>query len=101
MAERDAGILVAVDHANATTANWADKSYKLLQEFLNFHIGEFQAEELRSYAALVDFPLPPHARAWGGTIVRAAKAGIIRQVGIKKVRNPKAHCANSAVWVKV
>lgn len=97
---RDKGMQTAVDHAEAVIPDWSQKAYGLLQEFLKIHVGEFQAEEVRSHAALVDFPLPPHARAWGGVIARAARSNLIKQIGIRKVRNPKAHCANSAVWIK-
>lgn len=99
---RDAGIQVATDHANAVNLNWSDKAYEKLKEFLNTWVGEFQGEDVRSYAAIDDdFPLPPSERAWGGTLRKAAFAGLIKKVGIKSTRNPKAHCANSAVWIKV
>ncbi len=95
---RDAGIKKAVEHADEAVPGWSEKGYQLLLVFLSKHNGPFMAEEVRSYAALIDFPLPPHARAWGGVIARAAKAGIITRVGYSKVKNVKAHCANAAVW---
>lgn len=100
--ERDKGILQAVSHANTVHAQWSDIAYSKLKEFLNTVTGPFQAEEIRSYAAIDDnFPLPPHERAWGGVIRKAAFEGLITKVGIKSTRNPKAHCANSTVWIKV
>lgn len=98
---RDEGIQKAIDHANDVTPDWSKRAYLFLLSFLGTHPGPFMMEEVRSHAALMDFPLPPHARAWGGIIARAAKAGIVERVGIQKVKNIKAHCANAAVWIKV
>ena len=55
-------------------------------------------EDLRSYAAEVDFDLPPHARAWGSIIQRAAKEYLIIKISTGSVKNPKAHMANAAIW---
>lgn len=98
---RDLGIAKAEQSANYDTAQWSEKAYAFLEHFLNNHNGSFMAEEVRSLAAYQDFPLPPNARAWGGVIARAAKAKLIERVGIQKVKNKKAHCANAAVWRQV
>lgn len=98
--ERDAGINRATDHAEAINPGWNEMAYNLLKRFLSVHHGPFMAEELRSYAAQIDFPLPPHARAWGGIMARAAKSGIIERVGLGPVSNVKAHCANATIWRK-
>lgn len=100
--ERDKGILKAVTSAENNCKGWADRAYGKLKEFLKITVDPFQAEEIRSYAAIDDeFPLPPHERAWGGVIRKAAFEGLIKKIGIKSTRNPKAHCANSTVWQKV
>lgn len=98
---RDQGIMKAVDHANAVVPNWKDCAHQLLQEFLSVHPGPFMAEDVRAYASQIDFPLPPHARAWGGVIMRAMNAGLIIQEGTGKVKNVKAHRANAAIWREV
>lgn len=100
-AERDTGINRAVDHADRVSEGWSDRAYQFLLKFLSGHNGPFMAEEVRSAAALMDFELPPSARAWGAVILKAAKAGIIERVGIQKVKNKSAHCANAAVWRQV
>lgn len=98
---RDEGIARAVDHANRVDPDWSEKAYKFLLQFIENHNGAFMAEDVRSHAALMDFPLPPNNRAWGGIIVRAKVAGLIASAGTRKVKNKKAHCANAAVWIKV
>jgi hypothetical protein len=98
---RDHGIAKAVDHADQAVPGWSDQAYALLLRFLGTHVGPFMAEEVRSYAAQIDFPLPPHARAWGGVMIRASKSGIITKAGTGKVRNVKAHCANATIWRQV
>ncbi len=98
---RDMGIEKAVLHAEQQEPQWADKAFDLLKQFLNGQHNPFMAEDLRSYAALIDFPLPPCARAWGGVMARAAKAGLIERIGIQQVRNKKAHCANASLWHRI
>lgn len=99
---KNAGILKAITNADAACPGWSEKAYDKLKEFLTIHTEPFQAEEVRSFAAIDDdFPLPPHARAWGGVIAKAAHERLIRKTGVKQVKNVKAHCANAAVWIKV
>jgi len=99
---RDAGIDKAVTHADNEIPDWSRKAYMfLIDKYLKNNDGEFQCEDVRSYAALVDFPLPPHARAWGGIIAKAAKDGFIQHTGIGPVRNAKAHRANAAIWIRI
>jgi hypothetical protein len=98
---KDAGMQRAVDHADLVNPCWSDQAYDLLLKFLSIHVGAFQAEEVRSYAAMIDFPLPPSNRAWGAIIVRAVKAGIIKRVGYAPVRNIKAHKTPASLWQQV
>ena len=94
---RDVGMQKAIDHANDKAEKWSERAYQLLIKFLHTR-KRFMGEDLRSYAAEVDFDLSPHARAWGGIIQRAAKELIIIKIGIGPVKNPKAHLANAAIW---
>jgi hypothetical protein len=99
---RNLGIEKAVLHAEQETPQWKEKAYDfLVSKFLMNHNGPFMTEEVRSAAALLDFPLPPNARAWGGVILKAVCRGLIERCGIQKVKNKKAHCANAAVWRQV
>lgn len=98
---RDEGMKRAVDHANKVSPGWADKAYRFFTEiFLRDHNGSFMAEEVRAYAALMDIDLPPSNRAWGGIFNKAKKQDLIKQIDTRKVTNPRAHCANAAVWVQ-
>lgn len=98
---RDEGIARAEKHAEKVDPEWAAKAYKFFTEiFLRDHNGPFMAEQVRSAAAYLDFPLPPNARAWGGVFLKARTAGIIKSLGTKPVRNPKAHRANAALWIQ-
>lgn len=98
--EKNKGIEKAISHANAVSDQWSERAYQFLLKFLNVHRGPFQAEEFRSYCALMDFELPPHARAFGGIMLKANKAGLIKKVGVKEVRNPKAHRCFSTLWIQ-
>lgn len=100
--ERDAGIERAVSHANAVTANWSDIAFEKLKEFLQIFSDPFQAEEVRSFAAVDDeFPEPPSRRAWGGVIRTAARKGLIKRIGFKNTKSVKSHCTPSSLWQKV
>lgn len=95
---RDAGIKRAVDSAERKVAGWSDIAYGYLLEYLARHRSEFAAEQFRAWAELRGLEPPPHARAYGGVMVRGAHAGVIKRVGFVRVSNPKAHCATAALW---
>jgi hypothetical protein len=99
--ERDKGIEKAVTHANDVVDNWSDKAYSLLLEFIDSVPGEFMVEDLRAYAAMKDFPLPPSARAWGHVILRAARNGVVESNGFGKTKNKKAHRTPAAMWLPI
>jgi hypothetical protein len=93
---RDAGMQSAVDHADKVVENWSEIAYNFLTTYvLNHH--QFLTEDVRA-ASASSVPLPPHARAWGGVMVRAAKAGIIQKAGYARVKNPLAHCTPATLW---
>lgn len=100
IAERDAGIQTAITHADAVTPDWSSMAYEELKRFLKITPGEFMGENFRSHCAQIDFPLPPHARAFGGIIVKAYKSGLIRRVRFDQVSNKKAHACFASVWIK-
>lgn len=96
--ERDKGIQKAIDHADAVTPDWSQLAYEELKRFLQETPGEFMAESFRAHCAVVNFPLPPSSRAFGGVILRASKAGIIRRVRFDQVSNKRAHACFASVW---
>lgn len=100
----EVGMQQAIDHANEETPEWSVMAYSAIKDFLEaspLAEGEFMGEEIRLWAhqegGLVE---PPHKRAWGGVIHKAAKCGLIRKLRIDTVKNPQAHAANAAVWSK-
>jgi len=97
---RDEGIQQALFNADTKEPKWSAKAYAFLQEFLNErNAGElFLVEDVRAESTIAE---PPSKRAWGGIIVKARNAGLIRAAGYDKVNNPKAHCATATLWMKL
>lgn len=93
----EAGIDQAVSHADAVSPAWSDTAYAFLLEYAATE-REFMAEDVRA-AAAGKVAQPPSLRAWGGVMLRAAKAGLITKIGFRSVSNPKAHCATGGVWI--
>lgn len=100
---RDAGIQQAVDSANEEVDGWAEMAYGALLAYMKAHPDKtFMAEEVRNYAYKeLDLPMPPHCRAWGGVIQRAAREGLIRRVRFDSVKTPSNHMATASVWERV
>lgn len=96
---RDAGIKKAVDHANETEFNWSVQAFGFLLIYIQSN-DTFMCEDLR-FASTNIVTQPPSKRAWGGIIRRASKAGLIKRIGFKNVKNVKAHCTPAAVWETV
>lgn len=99
---RDAGMNAAVGHANRVFGNWDERAYRVLLQYININPDlQFMGEDVRKYAyAKTDLPVAPHQRSWGAIITRAVKSGVIKKVGMGKVKNVKAHRANAAIWKK-
>ena len=91
------GMQQAIDHADSVSEKWSERAYQLLIKFLKEN-KRFMREDFRSYAAEVDFELPPSSRAWGSIISRAAKEYLIIKIGFASVKNPKAHATPAAIW---
>jgi hypothetical protein len=95
---RDAGMQQAITHADDVNDAWSDKAYYYLTMFVRYHQEPFMAEDFRAYCEKYKLPQPPHLRAYGGIIARAAKSGLIQRVGFRNLSNAKAHCTPAAVW---
>ena len=93
---RDKGIKQAIDNADDTHDKWSDKAYSFLTKWIKTQY-EFMTEDVR-VASESAIPKPPSNRAWGGVILRAAKAGLINRVGFSNVKNAKAHRTPATVW---
>lgn len=93
---RDAGIKIAVDHADEVSEKWSEVAYQFLLKFIKSN-KEFMTEQIRS-ASAGHVPEPPTTRAWGGIIVMAKKSGLIKRIGFQNVTNSKAHCTPASLW---
>jgi hypothetical protein len=99
---RDGGIKVAVDHADQVHESWSNLAYDILKAYIKNRFDAFMCEDVRKYAKeQYDLPDAPTARAWGGVILRAKGAKLIKCIGTAPVNNPKAHKANASRWVAV
>lgn len=98
-ANRDVGILMSEASANDHIEHWSDRALTWVKLFLNT-VGDkpFMAEDVRAYADSHGFEKPPHLRAWGGVIVRAAHQNLIKCIGYQETKNPKANCAVAKLW---
>lgn len=88
----------ALDHADAVTfGSWSDHAYSILERFAQARV-PFRTEQVRHAAYDEGLPHPPDGRAWGGVIVRARKAGILRQIGWVNCSDPKGHSHPVSLW---
>jgi len=95
---KEEGMNRALDNANWATEGWGDSALSYL---IACPMTKFLAEDIRIWAHNNGLVKPPHARAWGGVIVRAKKEGLIKFVGYSKVKNPTAHATPASVWEKI
>lgn len=97
---RDAGMQLAIDNATSVRSDWPEQAMNALRVFLAAHPGKtFMTEDLRAYAYdVLAVPYPPHERAWGAIIAKAARHELIVRVGIAPVETASSHMANASVW---
>lgn len=97
---RNTGMQKALSHAIAVQVDWPEQAMNALRVFINEHPGKtFMTEDLRAYAYdVLALPYPPHERAWGAIIAKAARQELIRRVGIAPVETASSHMANASVW---
>lgn len=97
---RDAGMHEALGHAEAVREGWAEEAMTALRMYMFDHPGKtFMTEQVREYAYnVLAIPYPPHCRAWGSIIAKAARDGLIVRVGIEPVKTASSHMANASRW---
>lgn len=91
------GINQSAENAEFNHPGWAEEALSFV---VGMAVKHFMTEDVRMIAYKNGLPRPPHERAWGGVIQGAVKKGLIKQVAYGKVKNPRAHQANAAVWEK-
>ena len=96
---RDIGIKKSFDNANDKFENWGEIAYDFLLQYIKRNYA-FLTEDIRIASADI-VPEPPSKRAWGAVILKAKKAGLIRKIGFRNVKNPKAHCTPATLWKKI
>lgn len=85
IAERDAGMQHAADHADEARKGWTDLAYDFLLDYARRH-PEFISEDVSDATKGTDFPQPPTDRAWGAVYRRALANDVIIQVGAGRSR---------------
>lgn len=85
LAEREAGMKLAADHAEENCRGWGDRAYAFLVEFAKKY-DSFISEDVSDASKAADFPQPTTDRAWGQVYRRAIKNDIIIQVGTGRSR---------------
>ena len=93
---RNEGMARAQVAQEAHCPGWGEVALNAVKEFVKSHSGQFQAEDIRTWARNV--PQAPNLRAWGNVMVRAAKEGIIKHAGYERVNNPMAHGTPASSW---
>ena len=96
-AARDEGIQRAADNAEARLPGWQERALGYVREYCVYH-KQFTGEDIRLFAEEHGFEVPPHKRAWGAVMLSAARQRIVRNIGTRKVNNPKAHQAIATLW---
>lgn len=96
----DIGMETAILNANAKQSDWSIQARDALLVYLSWHPGkEFMTEDVREFAYdVLAVPYPPHCRAWGSIVAKAARDGVIHRVRIAPVRTASSHRANASVW---
>lgn len=98
ISEKQRGIEKAENTADAIDPMWRENAFKLLKEFLSVNPGEFMVEDLRAYAAMKNFVAPASNRVWGSVVLRAAREGLIKNIGYGVTKNKKAHRTPASIW---
>lgn len=96
MERRDDGMKKALENADQQHYDWSQRAFIYLLWYCTRNT-VFMAENVRM-ASVGVIARPPHARAWGAVMVRAARAGIIRKRGYRNVSNPLAHRTPATLW---
>lgn len=98
LAEREAGMKLAADHAEDLNLGWNDRAYAFLLKFARSH-ESFISEDVSDAAIEAGEPQPPTLRAWGQVYRRAIKADVIIQGGAGRSR--RRHASICPRWTSL
>ena len=99
---RDMSIQRAVMHANAVWGDWQLQAYRFLIYYLRDKPRghKFMCEDVVLVSG--DYvPPPPTNRAWGDTMVKGKKAGLMKFNDYGPSKIPEHHKGNKTIWQKI
>lgn len=97
---RDRGIETSAHNAEIHKANWQKGALDILRDYISVSAIPFLAEDVRLYAEISKYPVPPSKRAWGAVFVKAYKLGLIHYAGYGRTKNPLAHRTPATLWIR-
>jgi hypothetical protein len=100
-AAREAGIAMALDHADAKSKNWSERAVGVFLSYVHsLKPGtELKSEDVRVWAKLHNkIDSPPNEKAWGAIALKVARLGAIRKKGYIPSSKPGAHCRPCTLW---
>ena len=92
---RDTGMQRALAHAERVAPGWQAEALARFKKYALTH-REFLTEDVRE--ANPDLPEAPDRRAWGGIVVSAIRAGVVKKIGYREARDPKVHGSINTLW---
>lgn len=93
--EREAGMQIAADNADAHCIGWTDEAYQWIRRYAQQN-HRFISEHCTAWAAEQGFRSPTDPRAWGHPFRRAAKDGIVVRVGY--ATSLRRHLSPTILW---
>ncbi len=97
-AYKEDGMRRALLSAESKNPDWAAQALDMLRRFIASHSDPFMVEDVRAFAYREGLPHPDRDQAWGAIVVRAAKMGIIVNVGVAVAKDPTRHRGYTALW---
>lgn len=94
-AARNAGMVLAAEHAEAVSPGWKESAYQFLRDFARTH-EKFISENVSDAHIAAGLEQPPTLKAWGSIYQKAAKAGLIARVGFEISR--RRHLSPTPLW---
>lgn len=96
-AARDEGIQRATSRADRAVAGWSDLAFEFVKLYAQQYRGKrFIGRDIVLAAKSWGLIDPPNDKAWGGPMLRASRAGIIRKVGTAP--DPNRHMNPVPLW---
>jgi hypothetical protein len=102
--ERDEGMRIAVDHADAVTPNWSEHALNWVRLYCKTNKEPFVCDELREWSEPRGCMVPISSQAWGSVMVKACKDGVIKKLGYTTCIFPNrtnTHAKPVAQWQSV